>query len=60
MQNRNAAHYKTERVENLQSPPKRVSKSQDDLARIQSTRAWGDGFVKPDGTRIRLFVTPRA
>ena len=64
MQDKNTAHHSTESrirmAEKLQLPSIRSFKSPVNRQELHTAEAWGNGFVKPDGTRIRLFVPPKA
>ncbi|HEV8488046.1 MAG TPA: hypothetical protein VGV87_31285 [Blastocatellia bacterium] len=63
MQDRNARSYKpkpsrisiTDKVEPSSSMSSRPDVS---IELVRSVKKWSSGFVRPDGTRIRLFVPP--
>ena len=64
MQERNARPYQvgtstSNTVEKPESEGERPSQSEVVAESAQNVERWSDGFVKPDGTRIQLFV-PRA
>ena len=63
MQNRSARSYKPNPprasiAEKLESSFKKRSQSEVNLAPRPNVKNWSGGFVKPDGTRIGLFVPP--
>jgi len=63
MQDRNARSYKPKPSRigiNHKMEPSSSNSSRPDVSieLVRSVKKWASGFVKPDGTRIRLFVPP--